>query len=111
MLNFFFFGSLFWLVLYLLYTYTIKRELRKCDKVKYEYRPYIRTFEEEQRDPVSPMGLYKDIFYKEGPWWSSTGNSSRLKDGTIQPFSWQGLPKSEVLREGESNNFVNAYFG
>lgn len=111
MLNFFFIGLIAFVILYLLYTYAVKRQLRTCDKVRYEYRPYIRTFQEEQQNPVSPMGLYKDMFYKTSPWWDSTGNASKLPENTIQPFSWQGLPKSEVLHEGESNNFVNAYFG
>jgi hypothetical protein len=111
MLNFFLIGLMFAAVIYVLYTYILKRELDKCPKVKYEYRPYIRTFSEEQENPVSPLGLYKDLFNKPSPWWSSTGNASRLAESTIQPFSWQGLPKSEVLREGESGNFVNSYFG
>ena len=98
-------------MIYILYTYILKRELRKCDKVRYEYRPYVRTFIEEQKDPVSPLGLYKNMFYKPSPWWEATGNASKLSDGSIQPFSWQGLPKSETLREGESGNFVNAFFG
>lgn len=111
MLNFFFFGLLAFVVLYLLYTYIVKRKLASCEKVRYEYRPYIRTFQEEQTEPVSPLGLYKDMFNKPGTWWDSTANASRIRDGTIQPFSWQGLPKSEVIREGESGNFVNSYFG
>lgn len=111
MLNFFFSGLLTFTLLYVLYTYIIKLELKKCKAVRYEYKPYIKTFTEEQENPVSPLGLYKNLFYKVSPWWESTGNSSYLKDGTIQPFSWQGLPKSEVLREGESGNFVNSFFG
>lgn len=107
MLNFFFIGVLAFAFLYVLYTYTIKLKLRKCDTVKYEYRPGIRTFTEEQENPVSPLGLYKNMFYQTSPWWESTGNASYLKDGTIQPLSWQGLPKSEVIIEGESSNFVN----
>ena len=111
MLNFLFLGLSTFAVLYVIVTYTLKVQLRKCDKVRYEYRVGNRTFQEEQRNPVSPLGLYKNMFYKMTPWWSATGNASYIKDGTIQPFSWQGLPKSEVLQEGESNNFVNAYSG
>jgi len=111
MLNFFLIALIFGVVLYVLYDYVLKREILKCQKVQYEYRPYIRTFIEEQENPVSPMGLYKNMFNKPSPWWSATGNASHLPEKTIQPFSWQGLPKSEVLREGESSNFENAYFG
>ena len=111
MLNFFLISASFFVVVYVIYTYAIKRELRKCEKVKYEYRPYVRTFTEEQTNPVSPMGLFKDMFNKPSPWINVTTQSSRLPERTIQPFTWQGLPKSEVLREGESGNFVNAFFG
>lgn len=111
MLNLFLIGIVFSGVLWIAFSYTRKLEMRKCDKVRYEYRPYIRTFQEEQENPVSPMGLYKDMFYKSSPWWEATSESSRLPERTIQPYSWQGLPKSEVLREGESSNFVNAFFG
>lgn len=111
MLNLLFFVLMAYLILYIIHTYILKREIRECDNVRYEYRPYVRTFSEEQTNPVSPLGLYKNLFYKASPWWDATGNASYLKDGTIQPFSWQGLPKSEVLQEGESGNFVNSFFG
>lgn len=107
MLNFVFISLSAFIVIFIGYTYAVKLNDRRCDTVIYKYRPYIRTFQEEQTNPVSPSGLFKDMFYKPGPWWESTGNASFLKDGTIQPFSWQGLPKSEVLIEGESSNFVN----
>lgn len=111
MLNLVFFGLLAFILLYIMTTYAIKIRDRACDKVEYKYRPYIRTFQEEQENPVSPLGLYKNMFNKASPWWEATGNASYLKESTIQPFSWQGLPKSEVLREGESGNFVNRFFG
>lgn len=95
-------------VVYVTYTFVVKRQLRECEKVRYVYKPYVRTFQEEQDNPASALGLYRDLFFKSDP---NTISASMPKDGTIQPFSWQGLPKSEVLREGESSNFVNAYFG
>lgn len=95
-------------VLYTAYTYVNKRSMRGCDTTRYVYKPYIKTFQEEQSDPVSAMGLYKDLFYKPDV---TVGYATSGRQGPIQPMSWQGLPKSEVLREGESSNFVNAYFG
>lgn len=111
MLNFLFISITFYVLLYIIYTYISKKKIKTCQNVIYKYRPQIRTFIEQQTNPVSPFGIYKNMFYKPSPWWESVGNSSKLKDNTIQPFSWEGLPKNENMNDNASTNFLNAYSG
>jgi hypothetical protein len=105
MLNFLFIGMLFIGVLYMTYVVVVGREQRGCPKVKYEYRPYTKTFTEEQENPVSPMAMYKGMFYNVDPLLIAQGDKS--KEIMIQPFVHGGLPQSDIVREGESQNFLN----
>lgn len=109
MFNFIIFSIVFGAIIYFTYQFTWNRKLSQCPLVRYEYKPYTRTFQEEQIDPVSVFGLYKGMFFKPDSYLDKIGSSSKEK--TIQPMSWQGLPKSEVLKEGESANFENSFFG
>ena len=111
MLNFLILSIILFVVIYITYTYTQLVQNRKCDKVEYRYRPYIRTFKEEQSQPVSPFGLYQDLFHKPSPWWSTRVQSADLLVGAIQPASWVGLPKDQTIREGEDSSWQNSYFG
>lgn len=105
MLNFLFISVLFVGVLYMVYIVAVGRKLRTCPKVKYEYRPLIKTFTEEQENPVSPMAMYKNMFYNVDPLLIAQGDKS--KEIMIQPFVLGGLPQSDIVREGESQNFLN----
>jgi hypothetical protein len=105
MLNLLFIGLLFAFVLYMTYAITVGRKLRTCPKVKYVYRPMIKTFIEEQENPVSPMAMYKDLFYSVDPLLVARGDHS--KEISIQPFAFGGLPQSDIVKEGESTNFLN----
>lgn len=111
MLNFILFGIIVCAIGYIAYNYTQKQQDKECDKIEYRYRPYIRTFKEEQQHPVSPFALYKDLFYKPGPWWSKTDNAASLTVGSIQPATWVGLPKDQTIRQGEDSDWQNSYFG
>jgi len=97
-------------VIYIAYTYTKVVQNRNCDKVEYRYRPHIRTFKEEQSQPVSPFGLYQDMFHKPSPWWSTAAHSADQLVGAIQPATWVGLPKDQTIREGEPSDWENNYF-
>ncbi len=105
MLNFFFIGLLFVAVLYMAYKVAVGRKLRTCPKVKYVYRPAQQTFTEEQENPVSPMAMYRGMFYSVDPLQTARGDHS--KELSIQPFVLGGLPQSDIVKEGESNNFLN----
>ncbi len=105
MLNFLFIGMLFVGIIYTVYIVTVGRKLRNCPKVKYEYRPMLHTFTEEQENPVSPMAMYKNMFYSVDPLLIAQGDKS--KEIMIQPFVLGGLPQSDIVREGESQNFLN----
>ncbi len=110
MLNFLFISLILFAVIYVVYTYTQLVQERKCNKVEYKYRPYIRTFKEEQTQPVSPFGLYQNLFHKASPWWDGRVDSAELHVGAIQPATWVGLPKDQTIRQGESRNWENTHF-
>lgn len=110
MLNFFFISLILFAIIYVAYTYTQLVQNRTCDKVEYKYRPHIRTFREEQMQPVSPFGLYQDLFYKASPWWDARVDSAQLHVGSIQPATWVGLPKDKTIREGEPSDWQNNFF-
>lgn len=109
MFNFIIIVVVFTTIVWFVYQFTLRKQMEKCSLVRYEYKPYIKTFQEEQSNPVSVFGLYKGMFHQPDSWLDAIGSTS--KDNTIQPMSWQGLPKSEVLKEGESSNFENSFFG
>lgn len=110
MLNFLIVSVIAFAVLYIAYTYSMKTHNRTCQKVEYRYRPYIRTFKEEQSQPVSPFGLFQNLFHKPSPWWSTRAHSAHMTVGAIQPATWVGLPKDQMIREGEDDAWENKYF-
>lgn len=110
MLNFFIYSLIVISIGYIAYTYTTKVLDRSCDKVEFRYKPQTRTFKEEQMHPVSPFGLFQDLFHQPDPWWSTTTNSSQQRVGAIQPATWVGLPKDKTIREGEDPSWENTYF-
>jgi len=98
-------------VLYVTATYVKKKQLERCPKVKYVYRPSVRTFTEEQEQPVSVYGLYKNMFWKFGPFSSTFHQSAQLNLGGIQPYSWAGLPKNEMIGNRNPDDWKNDFFG
>ena len=93
--------------MHVLATYFNKKRLAKCPKIKTVYRPKIRTFIEEQEQPASVYGIFKDIFNKSDPWVRSTWtNPSQTEVGLQQPFSWGDLPNNEI---GGSDNQPRHY--
>lgn len=110
MLNFFILSLIFFAIGFVAYTYTQKVLSRRCDKIEYKYKPKIRTFKEEQSQPISPFGLFQDLFHKPSPWWTTRAHSSELLVGAIQPATWVGLPKDKTIREGEDPSWENTYF-
>lgn len=57
---------LFIIGLYILYI-SIKSIVLECPKT-IEYRYIPRTFEEEQRDPIRPSVIFKDMFTLQQPF-------------------------------------------
>jgi len=87
-----------------------KRRDAHCQKYKYEFRPYVRTFVEEQTQPASVFKMYKNMFWQESPWVSTHANPQEKSTGRINPFIFGGLPKTEIGTVKESDDFLNASF-
>jgi hypothetical protein len=98
-------------VVYALSTYSDKIRARKCKKYRYVYRPYVKTFVEEQTQAPSVFKMYKDMFWQQSPWVSTHANPEEKSTGRINPFVWGGLPKTDLGTERESDDYVNSAFG
>ena len=96
MLTFFFICLILYVLFYIVGSYITKQNLKSCKTVKIVYRPKRRTFIEEQENPASVYGIFKDMFNKVDPKISSTWvSSSEAEIGLQQPFSWGDLPNIE----------------
>ena len=84
------------------------RRASRCPKYRYIYRPYVRTFIEEQTQPTSVFKLFKDMFWSEGPWVTTHANPQEKSTGRINPYVWGALPKTDLGTERESHDFLNA---
>jgi hypothetical protein len=108
-------GFLVLALMTLMVTYVIggwfeRRRAARCPKYKYVYRPYVRTFTEEQQQPSSVFKMYQDMFWKQSPWVSTTAHPSEFSRGYINPFVWGNLPKTDLGTVRESDDFVNDEF-
>ena len=83
-----------------------------CPTAQIVYKPYIRTFVEEQSEPSYVFTLYKNMFYSDSPWTEKLGGqTAALKRGKQNPFIHGGRPKNPI--PGEKNNrddYLNTYF-
>ena len=85
-----------------------KRRASRCPKYRYIYKPYVRTFTEEQTQPSSVFKLYKNMFWQQSPWVSTHANPGENSNGGINPFVWGALPKTDLGTERESDDYLNA---
>jgi hypothetical protein len=87
----------------------MKRNQAKCPKYKYEYKPAVRTFIEEQTQPPSVYKMYSDMFYKPSLSTSKgyTGYQYNIRGGTVNPFPLGGLPTTDIGTVRESDNYLN----
>ena len=100
-------GSLF---IYVIATWLDKRRADRCPKYRYEYRPYVRTFTEEQTTPASVFKMYQSMFWKQSPWYSTRANPQEYSRGYINPFVWGELPKTELGDVREDDQYLNTEF-
>lgn len=108
MLGFIVIALLVALTTFVLGSWVDRRIQAKCPKYRYIYRPYSRTFTEEQTEPTSVFKLYKDMFWQEGPWVTTHANPQETSTGRINPYVWGDLPKTDLGTERESHDFLNA---
>jgi len=96
-------------VLYIVGTWIVKRQQATCPKYRYEYKPAVRTFVEEQTQPPSVYKMYSDMFYKPSVGTSKEhdGYQYNMRGGTINPFPLGGLPTTDLGSVRESNDFLN----
>ena len=103
-----FFLGLF--TVYLTTSWVDKRRDARCQKYKYEYKPHVRTFIEEQTQPASVFKMYKNMFWQESPWVSTHANPQAQSTGRINPFILGALPTTDIGTVKESNNYLNAVY-
>ena len=83
-----------------------------CPTSRIVYKPYIRTFVEEQEQPSSVFTIFKNMFHGNSPWTQTFAHRNFLKVGKQQPFAWGGRPKN--ILPGENNDrddYLNTFFG
>ena len=95
------------ITIFVLGSWVEKRRAARCLKYRYIYRPYARTFTEEQTEPSSVFKLYKDMFWKQSPWVSTHANPEDKSTGYINPYVWGNLPKTDLGTERESDDYLN----
>lgn len=96
------------IIVYIIGTWLEKR--RACPRYRYKYRPYVRTFTEEQTTPSSVFKTYKSMFWNQSPWYSTRANPQEYSRGYINPFVWGELPKTELGDERETDQYLNTEF-
>ena len=74
-----------------------------CPTADIVYKPYIRTFIEEQEQPSYVFTIFKKMFHGSNPWSDFLGGqTAALKRGRQNPFILGERPKN--LIPGEDNN-------
>lgn len=99
-------------VAYILGTYIIKMKNSKCPAPKIVYKPYVRTFIEEQEDPSYVMTLFKTMFHGNNPWFDTKVQSTYTKVGRQQPMAYGGRPKNKMVGQNTSrDDYLGTFFG
>jgi hypothetical protein len=95
--------------LFVVGSWLYSREVKRCPKYRYVYKPAFRTFVEEQTQPASVFRIYADMFYKPSlpTFRGFTGMERNFNGGTINPFLLGGLPTTDLGTVRESDSFLN----
>ena len=74
-----------------------------CPTADIVYKPYSRTFVEEQEQPGYVFTMFKKMFHSTTPWDDLLGGqTASLKRGTQNPFILGERPKN--ILPGENND-------
>ena len=99
-------------IVYVIATYVIKVKNGNCPKARIAYRPYIRTFIEEQEDPTYVTNIFKNMFHGTNPWSETKVQSSYLKVGRQDPLVHGGRAKNILVGENNSrDDYMVNFFG
>jgi hypothetical protein len=91
------------LVLFILSSWLKRHYSGKCPTAKIIYKPYVRTFIEEQEQPGYAFTMFKKMFHSTSPWDELlAGQTVSLKRGRQNPFILGERPKN--ILPGENNN-------
>jgi hypothetical protein len=100
------------LVLCILGSWVSRRYQESCPTAQIVYKPYVRTFIEEQSEPSYVFTMFKNMFYDNSPWTAKLGaQTAALNRGKQNPFIHGGRPKN--VMSGEKNNrddYLNTFF-
>lgn len=98
--------------MYVIGSYVYKSKLNACPPPKPIYRPLIRTFTEEQENPVSVFSMFKSMFWGGNVWLQKEPHASQLRRGKIQPFAHGELPENDKRgRQVERDDYLGRFFG
>lgn len=107
------YASIIGIILIILGGWVSRRYAESCPTATIVYKPYIRTFTEEQSQPTYVFTMYKNMFYGDSPWTEKlAGQTAALKRGKQNPFIHGERPKNVMA--GENNNrddHLNTFFG
>ena len=80
-----------------------RRYAESCPTATIIYKPYIRTFIEEQKEPSYAFTLFKKMFHDNSPWTQKLdGQTAALNRGKQNPFIHGERSKNVI--PGQSNN-------
>lgn len=91
----------------------VARYLRgTCPTSRIVYRPYIRTFTEEQEQPSYVFTLFEKMFHGNSPWTQTFAHRNFLKVSKKNPFIHGGRPKNVLPGEmNDRDDYLNSFFG
>lgn len=100
------------IIIFILGAWLVRLYAESCPTSLIVYKPYIRTFVEEQEQPSYVFTLFKNMFHGNSPWTQTFAHRNYLKNGKQNPFILGERPKNVLT--GEKNNrddYLNTFFG
>ena len=100
------------MVLATLGLYAARRLGESCLASRIVYKPYIRTFVEEQEQPSYVFTLFKKMFHGNSPWTTTFAHRNFLKVSKQNPFIHGERPKNVLPGTGtDRDDYLNTFFG
>ena len=91
------------ILLVILGSWVARRYAESCPTATIVYKPYVRTFIEEQTEPSYVFTIFKKMFHDSSPWAQKLeGQTAALNRGRQNPFILGERPKNII--PGQTNN-------
>lgn len=100
------------IILLIIGGWVARRYAESCPTSRIVYKPYIRTFIEEQEQPSYVFTLFQKMFHGNSPWVTTFAHRNFLKVSKQQPMILGERAKNELGGENtDRDDYLNTFFG